>query len=241
MGVEYIVYSPLTVKQLERVLKRCEAQIEVWSEARRDYDDQWGELALTGGIPTEEEALEMIWVDEELVTDGKHPTVQAILHRLPRLRSAVSIDRPGDFETSPMQVSIMRFLIAEAGEGLVQMVDALMLSEDLLAELEGYPDVDTAGAKPVAEAQLEPPPTGASGAVLLKFVVERTKQLILSGAFELHPLANPRALAEDILDYLYARDPRPNAADFMEWLLERGDIEEVFGDDDEIYGQFVAS
>ena len=34
-----------------------------------------------------------------------------------------------------------------------------------------------------------------------------------------------KALAEDILDYLYAKDKRPTAAEFIEWLIERHDIE----------------
>jgi len=92
----------------------------------------------------------------------------------------------------------------------------------------------------MTKAPVDPSAPGRkSGAVLMTFVVEKTKKLIVDGVLELHPLANPQALAEDILEFLYARDPQPNAADFIEWLLERGDIEEVYGEDEELYGLFV--
>lgn len=235
MGVEYVIYSPLTTKKVAKVLARCEERIAEWFEIRADYDDPYGEFDLVGDLPAEEEARAMIRPDGD---DG------AILARLPTLKVAITIDRPGDFATSPMQVSIMRFLVENAGEGLVQMVDSLVTSEAVLEELAGYQGVEQAAraaADSPAAAPAQPPPPGASGAVLMRFVATQLKGSIDEGVFELHPLANPKALAEDILDYLYARDKRPNAAEFMEWLIDRGDIEEVYGDDDEIYGRFVAS
>ncbi|MBN2497758.1 MAG: hypothetical protein JXR96_24400 [Deltaproteobacteria bacterium] len=238
MSVEYIVYSQLPAKELERVIARCEERIDAWSELRMDYDDRWGEISLSGDIPTEAQAREMIWPEED-EAEADPARVEAILARLPAMKSAICIDRPGDFETNPMQVSILRFLVEHAGEGLVQLVDSLVTSEAFLEELDDYVDVD-GSVEPDEAPAAKPPPSGSSGAKLLTFVSGKIDKLVREGTLELHPLARPRSLAEDVLDYLYARDPRPKAAEFMEWLLERGDIEEIYGDDAQIYAEFVA-
>ncbi|MEL6339726.1 MAG: hypothetical protein AAFQ65_07445 [Myxococcota bacterium] len=144
MSADYTVYSPLPPSTILSVLEECRRKIEEWSEAREGYDDPYGHLSISSHLPDEEWLEEMETIDEELSFDeGEDEAAreqrrikrERVSQRVPSLKGGININRPADFEISPTQVSIMRFLLANLGDGVVAMVDWLYVTEDIVAEL----------------------------------------------------------------------------------------------------------
>jgi hypothetical protein len=119
MSVEFVVFSALPPAELERVEQECRARLEAWFDDHEDSGDEWGEFALGGWVPPPEQAAQMVWLAGDR---GPAPSSSArtkqILARLKTIRSAITIERPGNLEVDRLQVSILRFLVERAGPGL---------------------------------------------------------------------------------------------------------------------------
>ena len=133
MSATWTIYSPLAPQRMRSLEEECDQAVEEYLEEHPDCDDQCGEVLADGQLP-----------DADEVTRGHEryrlPLPAAILERLAGCRSAMTIDRPGDLDGDPLQVSVLRFLLERAGEALVMLNDyPLRRSEELLAEIAQKP------------------------------------------------------------------------------------------------------
>ncbi|MCP4446504.1 MAG: hypothetical protein GY811_14330 [Myxococcales bacterium] len=228
MSVEFVIFSPLAPSVFEGVAHQCRQRLDAWYE-EHDSCDEWGEFFLGGWVPSVTDAAEMIWDDEgagQACADS--PKAKKILERLGTIRSAITIERPGNIDIDRMQVSILRFLVERAGPALVQFVDALELSEPVItdmraregmlgfeeseavsAEQEQQEHVDLAGhdeETPVGcmvEAFVEELLVGELLDVDSSFTVEQACKALLE-MFEKLDLAGDVSLAEAIVETLQA-------------------------------------
>jgi hypothetical protein len=130
MSATYTLLSPLSPKEMLELVERCQKAVDDYLEDHPECDDEWGEIAPGGSIPAPARV-------RESYRSLRLPLDPEVLARLARCRSVISIDRPGDIETTGgLQVSILRFLLASAGEGMLLLNDyPFESSEHLLARL----------------------------------------------------------------------------------------------------------
>jgi hypothetical protein len=146
MSASYLLLSPLSPKEMLELEQRVQRALEEYLEEHPECEDERGEMSAGGQIPRPEEVVEAY----RRYRLELHP---GVLERLSRCRSAFSIDRPGDIETAGgLQVSILRFLLEQAGEGMVLLNDYPFEScEHLLARLRKKPGARGFGGR--AEAK----------------------------------------------------------------------------------------
>lgn len=129
MSATWFIYSPLAPQQMRSLEEECDSAIEEYLEEHPDCDDQFGEILAGGALPAPEEV-------RRAYGHYRLPLAPAILDRLGRCRSVMTIDRPGDLDVDALQVSALRFLLERAGEALVMRNDyPLEPAEELLAEI----------------------------------------------------------------------------------------------------------
>lgn len=101
----------------------CERAVGAYREANPDCDDAWGEIMAGGEIPTREQVVGAYRrLRLELTAD--------VVDRLEGCRSSLLIDRPGDIDTDRLQVSVLRYLLEGAGQGLVMFNDYPLVPTD---------------------------------------------------------------------------------------------------------------
>jgi len=130
MSATYTLLSPLSPKEMLALEESVQRAVDEYLEEHPDCDDEWGEMSAGGDIPKAEQVVAAYRQYHLELPDG-------VLERLKKCRSAFSIDRPGDIEAAGgLQVSILRFLLERAGEGMALLNDyPFESSEHLLARL----------------------------------------------------------------------------------------------------------
>lgn len=236
MSAEFVVYSPLSPSELEQVENTCLEHIAGFYEEHDDAGEQWGAIALGGEVPSADEATALARLPDD---SGPSPRTRTILSRLETIRSAITIERPGDLDVDRMQVSILRFLVARAGAGLVRLGDRLDTSEAVLAELKGRQGAEgfDLGDEPVIESpelddldeEEEEEPTSPMIAAVRGLIAQlRSDELLdVTGEFDIVDAT------EAVLRALERFDRRAgNLAPFIaDTLLEVEGVEELYADD----------
>ncbi|MCC6903912.1 MAG: hypothetical protein IT377_33395 [Polyangiaceae bacterium] len=130
MSATYSIFSSLAPNEMRELEAAAIAAVEDYLEEHPDCEDDWGEMGAGGALPTADE-VRAAHVKLRLTLEP------AVLERLDRCRSVLSIDHPGDIETvGGLQVSILSFLLERAGESLVLLNDyPLETGEALSAKL----------------------------------------------------------------------------------------------------------
>lgn len=132
MSVELVLFSPLSPDELEDVVVSCTAEIEAYRARHPTIADKTGELVMGGTVPTIEEARAAHEEYEE-------PFPDSLAKKLAKIRSACTIRDPGDLESSPLQVSAVRYLVDRIDDGLALLIDYPLLTiKACVEELGGY-------------------------------------------------------------------------------------------------------
>jgi hypothetical protein len=139
MGTTWLLLSPFTSKKMLALKQECEAVVKEYRDAHPDLADTCGELAVGTDVPTPDE-VEAAHDERDL------PLSDAVLKRLARCRTSLTIDEPGDLEVDRLQLSVLRFLLERLGKGLVKLEDyPLETSDEVLERLKeqrGAPGFD---------------------------------------------------------------------------------------------------
>lgn len=130
MSATYTILSSLAPNEMRELEAAAIAAVEDYLEEHPECDDDWGEMGAGGAKPTADE-VRAAYAKFRLTLEP------AVLERLDRCRSVLSIDHPGDIDTvGGLQVSILSFLLERAGESLVLLNDyPLETGESLSAKL----------------------------------------------------------------------------------------------------------
>jgi hypothetical protein len=132
VSVELVFFSPLSPDELEDVVLSCTAEIEAYRARHPTIADRTGELTMGGTVPTVDEARAAHESYEEPFTD-------ALAKKLAKIRSACTVTEPGDLELSPLQVSVVRYLVDRIDDGLALLIDYPLLTiAACIDELKGY-------------------------------------------------------------------------------------------------------
>ena len=132
MSVELVLLSPLSPEELEDVVVSCTAEVEAYRARHPTVADKTGELVLGGSVPSVDEARAAHESYEE-------PFPDALAVKLGKIRSVCTIREPGDLESSPLQVSVVRYLVDRIDDGLVLLIDYPLLTiAGCIEELGGY-------------------------------------------------------------------------------------------------------
>lgn len=130
MSATYTLLSPLSPKEMLDLADHCRRTVEEYLAEHPDCDDEWGDMVPGGSIPREPDV-------RAAYQRFRIPLPDDVLVRLRRCRSVLSIDRPGDIDTTGgLQVSVLRFLLEQCGEGMLLLNDyPFESSEHLLGRL----------------------------------------------------------------------------------------------------------
>ena len=128
MGVTWRILSPVSARDMLEVERECERALEDYLGRHPEAGKRWGEFTSGGALPVRGD------VEREYrrLNLRLPPPVR---ERLESCRSVMSIDGPADLRSSPLQVSLLRFILARAGEGLMIFNDYPF--EETEAVLEG--------------------------------------------------------------------------------------------------------
>lgn len=128
MSATFFLYSPLSPQEARELAERCMRAIEDYLAEHPDTDEEWAEVEAGGALPRPEDVI-AAYQKYRLPLEGE------VLTRLEACRSALTLDRPR-FPYSPLQVSILRFLLERLGDGLCLLNDyPLRPAEGFAAEL----------------------------------------------------------------------------------------------------------
>jgi hypothetical protein len=143
MSATYTLLSPLPQTEMIDLELECGRALDAWFTEHPDDDDDTGEMGAMGTVPALSEVQDA-YKKLGLELDP------AIGERLAACRSAFTIDNPGDIETTGgLQVAILQFLLARAGESLILLNDyPFETSESLLERLKSVPSVEGFGEEP---------------------------------------------------------------------------------------------
>lgn len=238
MSIDFTVFSALTPAELRKVEQACQERIEAWYDENEDAgDDPPVELALGGVVPSPDQAAQMVWLpDDRGPAPPDSEQTRAILERLGTIRSGITIDRPGDLETDPLKVSIVRFLVERAGPGLVRLVDSLELSESVLGRLRdeqgvpGFADAGVAGDEPDLELDDDLPAAQTPMSKAVRSFIERLRRdevLEVEPSFAIEPACD--AVLET-LEKMQKRG-RGGAATVADALLGVPGVVDIYADD----------
>lgn len=163
MAFSWYVYTRLAVRDARAVEQRLKVAVEALIASRPTLvrkGGRWGESGVETGVPSADDVAELAEAYDRTVSDE-------VLDRLDECTSAFHIDRAGVNELDPLQVTMLRWLIAEVGPCVVDWGDQnVVLSEDVLLEIDEYPDAgDLRTPTPApAPARGEAPAGGVPGA-----------------------------------------------------------------------------
>ena len=116
MGVTWKILSPVSARDMLEIERECERALEDYLDHHPEHAGRWGEFSAGGTMPVRAE------VEREYRSLRMHlpPPVR---QRLEACRSVMSIEAPGDLQSSPLQLSLLRFILARAGDGLIMFND----------------------------------------------------------------------------------------------------------------------
>ena len=132
VSVELVFFSPLSQEELEDVVVSCSAELDAYRVEHPNLADVTGALAMGGTVPSLQEARKAHQEYEE-------PFPDSLAKKLGKIQSAATISEPGDLENSPLQVSIVKYLVDRIDDGLVLLIDYPLLTiGDCIEELQSY-------------------------------------------------------------------------------------------------------
>jgi hypothetical protein len=116
MGVTWRILSPLSAREMLEVERECERSLEDYLRRHSEPGLRWGEFSAGGSLPDRGE------VEREYRRMNLRlpPTVR---ERLEGCQSVMTIDAPADLQSSPLQVSLLRFILGRTGEALMMFND----------------------------------------------------------------------------------------------------------------------
>lgn len=242
VSVDYLIYSPKTPGDLGAVLAECRSLLDNWLVAHDGVDEPFADFDLGGMIPSADAATQMVWDDAGGLASEDSPEVAEVLSRLTTIRSVITIERPDDPAVNPLVVSVLRYLIRGAGEGLVQLVDSLQPTEQALASIADKPEAE--GFLPSRTATVRTPRTGARAVTVdtapranvaaidvPRLIVDR---LVADGLVALDTAKRRDSLEKALDRALAADDVLSPVKALIEVLLDHDGVAEVFGTDQEL-------
>lgn len=250
MSVQYIIFSPLPPAQINELVQTCQQYVDEWFIDHADRDDQWGEFMVGGEIPSPGDATAMVCDEEGIVMPVDSERTAAVLERLATIKTAVTIERPGSIDADRMQVSILRFLLEGSGDGLIQLVDVLEMTEVILEELagrEGAPGFADQEAHKrhmlaAAMASENPEPLEADGPVdpIFAAIFKMLAELQRDGSMDVEPHFDAERATESIIRALNKTGGRDLGGTVAKVLLKARGVEELYLDDDELAARMEA-
>jgi hypothetical protein len=250
MSGDYIIFSPLSPTKLAELVETCQQRVDEWYLDHEERDDQWGEFFVGGEAPSPGDAASMVYDADGVVAPVDSPRTTEVLERLGQIKSAITIERPGNIDVDKMQVSILRFLLEGMGEGLVQLVDVIELSEVILEEVSqrdgapGFGDADAHERHLLADALAtgDPEPLAADGPVdpVFRAVFNLLAALQRDGSLDVEPHFDAERATESIIRALSKSGGRDVGGTVAKVLLKARGVEELYLDDDELAKRFEA-
>jgi hypothetical protein len=132
VSVELVFFSPLTPDELEDVVVSCTAEVEAYRARHPTVTDRTGELVMGGTVPSIDDARAAHEEYEE-------PFPKSLASKLAKTKSVCTIRDPGDLESSPLQVSAVRYLVDRIDDGLALLIDYPLLTiSACIEELASY-------------------------------------------------------------------------------------------------------
>lgn len=242
VSVDFVILSPKLPAELGAVEAECRNLLDNWLVAHDGVDEPFADFDVGGTIPSADDAVQMVWDTEGGRAADDSPEVAEMLSRLATIRSVITIERPDDPAVNPLVVSVLRFLIRGAGEGLVQFVDALETTEQALASLADKPEAEN--FLPTRTTTVRTPRTGtravtvdtAPRANLAAIDVPRliVDRLVADGLVALDPGKRRDSLEKQLDRALAADDELSPVKALIEVLLDHDAVAEVYGSDMEL-------
>lgn len=239
VGIDYVIFSPKAPAEFADVEAECRTLVDNWLVAHDGVDEPFEDFDLGGRIPTPEEAATLVWdIDGNRAAEDS-PELAEVLSRLATVRSVITISRPEDPSVSPLVVSLLRFLIRGAGEGLVQFVDVLDTTERALESL--VDKTEAPDFMPPRSNTVRTPRSGARAVTVEtspriniaaidvpRVIVDR---LVGDGLIALDPGRRRDSLEKELDRALAAEDVISPVKALIEVLLDHDAVAEVYGTD----------
>jgi hypothetical protein len=111
------VFSPISLDAMSELEAECDRLIDAYLASHPKSRDTFGELSASKSVPKEKEARAAY--EKAGVA---FPT--ALKTSLKACKSALMIERPGDLDRDPLQVSVLAFVLEHAEDALVAFEDA---------------------------------------------------------------------------------------------------------------------
>jgi hypothetical protein len=109
------------------VERECERALELYLAQHPERADRWGEFSAEGDVPSR--------LEVEREYRALHVQLPPhIRQRLQACRSVMRIEDPGDLRSNPLQLSLLRFILARIGEGLIMFDDYPLERTDAVLE-----------------------------------------------------------------------------------------------------------
>lgn len=244
MSVDIVIFSPKLPAELGTVEAECRTLLDNWLVAHDGVDEPFADFDLGGAVPSADDAMQLVWDTDGGLAAPDSPEVAEALSRLATVRSVITIERPDDPAVNPLVVSVLRFLIRGAGEGLVQFVDALETTEQALASLAGHPEAESflpartttvrtprSGNRAVT---VDTAPRGNLAAIdVPRLIVDR---LVADGLIALDSAKRRDGLEKQLDRALASDDELSPVKALIEVLLDHDAVAEVYGTDAELEG-----
>jgi hypothetical protein len=127
MESTWLVLSPRPFRDAQAIEAACDRAVDAYLEENPDCEDTFGEVAAARTLPDEATVKKAL---------GRRKGAADVLARLASCRSALAIEQPGSLDDDPLQVAILGFVVAHAGDGVVILDGVPRLSEDVIALLD---------------------------------------------------------------------------------------------------------
>lgn len=135
MAFSWYVYTPLEPKEALALEDRLRERLDALFRARPTLVPKgpaWGDVTVEEAVPSADDVAELSEAYGREVSDE-------VLDRLDGCRSALSVERNGVRELDPLQVSILRYLLEQVPNCLVDWGDMqIVLAEDILVDVDEY-------------------------------------------------------------------------------------------------------
>jgi hypothetical protein len=116
MSATWQILSPITPREMLDLEVECTRVVTEYLDDHPDFEDTWGELGAGAALPTQPEVV-------SAYQRYRLPLPDAVLEKLAACHSSMRIDCPGDLSSDRLQVSVLRYLVERAGDGLVLFND----------------------------------------------------------------------------------------------------------------------
>jgi hypothetical protein len=123
MSDQWRVFSSIAFEKMSELEEACDRLVDAYLLRHPGSKDTFGELSASKGAPKEKDARAAY----EEAGIAFPPEMKAALKGL---KSTLVIDRPGDLDRDPLQVSVLGFVLSHAGNALVAFDAAPFRSAD---------------------------------------------------------------------------------------------------------------